>query len=125
VKAEIIEDSVYEGSITGTLIISKTPDPLTISVVDSGGASLSAQIDNNGSFYSVSYGQEVVVTGATESLLPVLVETASDNQGLVTVIQDFLTGEARVTVGSYSGEIRLRVYRTASANYADAETTIR
>ncbi|MCX6602182.1 MAG: MBG domain-containing protein, partial [Acidobacteria bacterium] len=126
VKAEIIGDAVYEGSITATLVISKTSDPLTISVVDSAGASLSAQSDNSGSFYSVSYGQEVVVSGtATLSLLPVLVETASDNQGLATVVQDFLTGEARVTVGSYSGEIRLRVYRTASANFADAETTIR
>ena len=126
VKAEIVGDPVYEGSITGTLIISKTPDPLTISVVDSDGTSVSAQSDSSGSFYSVSYGQELVVKGiANESLLPVLVETASDNGGLVTVVQDFLTGEARITVGSYSGEIRLRVYRTASANYAGAERTIR
>jgi alpha-tubulin suppressor-like RCC1 family protein len=126
VKAEIIGDAVYEGSITESLIISKTPDPLRISVVDSTGTPLSVQSDNSGSsFYPVSYGQEVVVSGATESLLPVLVETASDNQGLVTVVQDFLTGEARVTVGSYSGEIRLRVYRTASANYADSERIIR
>jgi len=103
VKSEINGDPVYEGSVTGTLIISKKPDPLAITVVNSAGATLSPQIDNSGSFYSVSYGQEVVVSGATGSLLPVLAETASDNQGLVTVVQDFLTGKARVTVGSYSG----------------------
>jgi hypothetical protein len=123
VKAEIIGDPVYEGSITGTLIVSQKSEALSISVTDSSGATLSANTDGS---YNVSFGQELVVSGtATTSFLPVLVETASDNQGLVTVVQDFLTGEARVAVGSYSGEIRLRVYRTASANYADAETTIR
>jgi hypothetical protein len=123
VKAEIIGDAVYEGFITGTLIVSQKSEALLISVADSSGATLSANTDGS---YNVSFGQELVVSGtATTSFLPVLVETASDNQGLVTVVQDFLTGEARVAVGSYSGEIRLRVYRTASANYADAETTIR
>ena len=124
VKAEIVGDAVFEGSVSGTLTISAQTENLEISVKDAlSGNLIPANLDGS---YSVSFGQELVVSGvASTSLLPVLVETASGNQGLVTVVQDFLTGEARVTVGSYSGEIRLRVYRTASANYADAETTIR
>ena len=124
VKAEIIGDSVYEGSVSETFTISAQSENLEISVKDASD-NLPPETNFDGS-YSVSFGQELVVKGtAKTSGLPVLVETASDNLGLVTVVQDFLTGEARVTVGSYSGEIRLRVYRTASANYADAETTIR
>ncbi len=123
VKAEIVGDAVFEGSVSGTLTISAQTENLEISVKDASGNLIPANLDES---YSVSFGQELVVSGvASTSLLPVLVETASGNQGLVTVVQDFLTGEARVTVGSYSGEIRLRVYRTASANYADAERTIR
>ncbi|NBR96312.1 MAG: hypothetical protein EBT48_01695 [Verrucomicrobia bacterium] len=119
VKAEIIGDSVYEGFITGTLTIAPVQEVLSISVADSAGGALSPNSDGT---YNVSFGQEVVVSGVAQtSLLPVLFETASSNLGLVTVVQDFLTGKARLTIGSSSGSIRLRAYRAASANYADLE----
>ena len=102
VKAEIVGDAVFEGSVSGTLTISAQSENLEISVKDASGNLIPANLDES---YSVSFGQELVVSGvASTSLLPVLVETASGNQGLVTVVQDFLTGEARVTVGSYSGK---------------------
>ncbi|NBQ56687.1 MAG: hypothetical protein EBU36_08655, partial [Verrucomicrobia bacterium] len=70
VKAEIVGDAVYEGSVTGTLTITAKSENLLISVKDSSGNPIDANLDGS---YNVSFGQELVVKGtATTSGLPVL-----------------------------------------------------